>query len=65
MKFWTVFNIIHVTFIQDTNDLHPEILEMSKAQNPIFWGSSLVDVIEKKPDNIVTVMVEVYVLGAA
>lgn len=59
MKFWSVINITHVTFIQDTVGLHPEVLEMSKVLNPIFWEFRLIDVIDKKPNSIVTVMVEV------
>lgn len=59
MKFQSIINITHVTFIQDTVGLHPEVLEMSKVSNPIFWEFSLIDVIDKKPNSIVTVMVEV------
>ena len=59
MKFWSVINITHVTFIQDTVGLHPEVLEMSKVSNPIFWEFRLIDVIDKKLNSIVTVMVEV------
>ena len=32
---------------------------MSTVSNPIFWEFSLIDVIDKKPNSIVTVMVEV------
>ena len=59
MKFQSVINITHVTFIQDTVGLHAEVLEMSKVSNLIFWVFSLIDVIDKKPNSIVTVMVEV------
>ena len=45
MKFWSVINITHVTFIQDTVSLHPEVLEMSKVSNPVFWEFRLIDVI--------------------
>lgn len=59
MKFWSVINITHVTFIQDTVSLHPEVLEMSKVSNPVFWEFRLIDVIDKKLNSIVTVMVQV------
>lgn len=59
MKFQSIINITHVTFIQDTVGLHPEVLEMSKVLNPIFWEFSLIDVIDKKANSIATVMVEV------